>query len=385
MACCLALLLLVSLSGPAASQLVNFCQSYNNLCNFFLASVACPAGQSTNVGCTGTTAATFVGTCTCGSSAQSVDTSGRTQEDIWDYELKPDVHSRLVYRNVSNVTSVSFCASYTAACSDLLSKLDCSASNTAVVGCTGADESSFAGQCSCGQVDASTRVAELIIDDLITSSIPSLLKPNSSSPTIDGCATYAATCNALLGKIGCPVSLQTNVGCSGSDLRTFNGSCQCGGIDASTRVFEDIIDNQIKADMPGIVNQTSTNGTVNFCTAYPAGCSDLLGKLACPANQTTNTGCSGTGLDTFVGNCRCGTEAYSDTRVAELIMDVAYKSKVSASLVYSAPATTASVAVPTSNSGSSVSKGHVISASTSLTLIAILLSVCTSILVFLGS
>jgi len=221
-------------------------------------------------------------------------------------------------------------------------------------------------------------VAELIIDDLITGSVTSWLKPNSSSPTIDGCATYSATCTGLLGKIGCPVSLQTNIGCSGSDMASFVGSCQCGGIDASTRVFEDIIDNQIKPDMPGIVNQTSTNGTVSFCAAYPAGCSDLLGKLACPANQSTNIGCSGSAVNGFVGTCSCGAEAYSNTRVAELIMDVAYKSKVSASIVYSSPATTASVAGPTSTTGSSVSKGLLVSASSFVTLFAILLSVCAS-------
>ncbi|KAJ3329323.1 hypothetical protein HDU76_008138 [Blyttiomyces sp. JEL0837] len=100
-------------------------------------------------------------------------------------------------------------------------------------------------------------ISQIAIGALI---FPFALPPTTTPvlvPTvpISYCPSFTSSCNQFLIMIGCPTSQSVNIGCSGNEA-TFVGSCMCGKLDASTRISESLIDNQLKPFIPRAMNTT---------------------------------------------------------------------------------------------------------------------------------
>ncbi|KAJ3346155.1 hypothetical protein HDU83_003323 [Entophlyctis luteolus] len=402
---------------------VEMCTAFSATCEHFLYRIGCPYSQWTVTSCT--TAGnlnTMNATCLCA----ALDVSTRSQESIFDMQLKPFIPGKLnttvmqgvfasaviagapmvpgqdvfaaksfadpftsrrrdagkhaVRRAVGTTVTqpsvtktgdstaatatssagfvlsaigsvphvtIDICSSYTAACQQMLNLVKCPDNIRTVTGCTTAgDATTFAGACTCGNgtlgeeaatrmffklnlfADATTRVAELIIDSQVKGDIP-FTKIHQPPQTVNGnwsvsiCPSYQRTCDSLLQRLNCPPDQSKNVACDGTAQDTFVGMCMCGEFDAGVRVFEDIVDNDVKPQVRDFVWETSRFTlwkTVDFCPTYTSVCDEFMRRFGCPLNLQLNNGCTGSTPESFKGDCMCGTMDAGE-RVKELIFD----------------------------------------------------------------
>ena len=160
--------------------------------------------------------------------------------------------------------------------------------------------------------------------------------PLAFGPHVDVCVSYVDTCARLLERIGCPPASARVSGC-GDDrsLATFTGVCECGSLDASSRISELLIDAQSRqrvagsmvpvwaslADSGGVLRSDDAGEAVDLCLSYATLCANVLNRVECPAGQRVISACGRRSLREFAGVCECGAFTAPSTRVADLLLD----------------------------------------------------------------
>jgi CrcB protein len=118
--------------------------------------------------------------------------------------------------------SLDFCHTYKDLCTKLMDHISCNEENTVIFACDGDDMSTFNGKCLCRDLDASLRMAELIIDSQtkynVTQSLVAVWPTEYDDydrPTevFDMCISFENACQHFLDRIDCPADQQKVVGC----------------------------------------------------------------------------------------------------------------------------------------------------------------------------
>ncbi|TPX76188.1 hypothetical protein CcCBS67573_g02546 [Chytriomyces confervae] len=242
--------------------------------------------------------------------------------------------TQFVLQNIGSVPhmTVDICSSYANACSHLLDSVQCLPKLRQIKSCkTAGNAATFEGACLCGKMDASERVAELIMDSQVKGDIP-FTKVHQPPLTVNGnwsisiCPTYQRTCDSLMQRLSCPKAQITNTACEGTAQTQdkFVGECGCGEFDAGGRVFEDIIDNDVKPQIKDFVWESTKFTfwkTIDFCPTYTSVCSEFHARVGCPLNLQVNNACNdGLTVQAYKGECACGAMDAGE-RVMELITD----------------------------------------------------------------
>ena len=347
-------------AGRAAANLaidaptMAFCPNFVSVCNSLLTHVNCSAVARTSQGCTdGTSMATWVGVCACG----TFDASVRVQELLIDSQARLNVTGSLVAvwptagdggGGVEPETAIDMCISFQNLCDHTLQRINCPAPLRVNNPCGRLGISNFLGICECGlMLQGDTRVAELIIDALAYRRYDMLPYGGYLSAPVPAsfCAIYEDVCRKHLSHVQCPPSARTVYSCDvPGDLTTFNGVCACGiNYDPlpSGRLSEVIMDSMIKPNWwPRMVRLSpaaaaTAGGAVvsvaqyDACGSFDALCGYFMEIFGCPAAAQTVQGCAlPTGvpprpfvLDTdWTGLCMCGTLDASG-RMGEYVFD----------------------------------------------------------------
>lgn len=232
--------------------------------------------------------------------------------------------------------TLDFCESYEDICKDLLYHLDCPTEYSIVQGCTdGSDMDSFDGQCLCGTLDASLRMAELLIDAQSKYNVSSCLVPvwpyeyddyDHPTESYDLCISFENLCQHFLDRIDCPHDQQVSNGCNRGSILDYKGDCECGEMKySSTRIAELIIDTTLyrRYDLLPYGGYPALE-PINYCDAYNKVCDQLMDHVMCPDGHRNVNGCEDLGdpYATWTGQCSCGDDYdIGDDRVAEDILD----------------------------------------------------------------
>jgi fluoride ion exporter CrcB/FEX len=236
--------------------------------------------------------------------------------------------------------TMDFCKSYHDLCTDLLAHLECPDEYSTAISCTdGDDMDSFDGQCVCGTLDASLRMAELLIDAQskynVTQSFVAVWPyeyDDYDHPTEswDLCISFENLCQHFLDRIDCPSDQQVSNGCDRGSILDYKGECECGEMKySSTRVAELLIDTALfrRYDMLPYGGYPALE-PINYCAAYEDVCGQLMDHVMCPDGHRHNNGCEDVNdpYATWIGQCSCGTDYdIGDDRVGEDILDALVK------------------------------------------------------------
>jgi fluoride ion exporter CrcB/FEX len=261
--------------GGDATGAVDFCLSYQNVCDTVLNRLQCPPEQRRMDACARAGLGTFKGVCACGSFARP---------GLYTRELLVDALVTRGYATLSFlagpnvVTPVPFCANFRSACAGLLDAVACPArgalgAQRALVACDGSAVETFSGTCSCFATAwaAGPRLAEIMLDAAAkpafsdSGMIVVPVRATAGFPSRhDICASFTRVCDDALVKIGCPNVARNNSNCAGgagplvdgpggpralsADPARWVGRCTCGALDLSVRVAEWLWEAAIEAD-----------------------------------------------------------------------------------------------------------------------------------------
>ncbi|KAJ3329322.1 hypothetical protein HDU76_008137 [Blyttiomyces sp. JEL0837] len=226
--------------------------------------------------------------------------------------------------------TTNMCSMYPSACSGLLDQIRCPAGLRNITGgCVDGTLAKFSDGCTCGNIDSSGRVRELLIDSQIKGDI-AYLKIHQPPSTANGnwsmamCPSYARTCDTLMTKVNCLAEMIQNVACNDATPDTFVGTCTCGQFVADKYVRENLIENDVQPQVKDFI-YTSTKftffKTVEVCPTYTSVCQEFLDRVGCPVSMSVNNACNGgSALDSFAGQCACGLIEAGE-RVKQLVID----------------------------------------------------------------
>lgn len=230
---------------------VDFCLSFENLCDHALARLSCPREQRSINACDRRGLAHFVGQCACGAFTlpgvgNGVD--GRVPELLIDYLLLRRYDLRAIRGHPTGTFPIDYCAAVAQACASFLDHIMCPPAQRSILACaTLGDLQTFEGQCTCfGRPGpASNRIPQTVLDAFFVPNwfprlvhLPEAAALNSS--LVDACASFAGICSFLLQGIGCPAQLHSVLACappSGAQVPPagaaalasgFVGTCSCG-------------------------------------------------------------------------------------------------------------------------------------------------------------
>jgi hypothetical protein len=291
-----------AISGAAPwdpTSAVDFCLSYQVVCDTVLNRLRCPAELRQLDACERSGLASFKGTCACGGFTRPGLYVG---ELIVDHLVTRGYEALALYVGPNTPLPIDYCAKFEAACAALLSSVACpvgvgAASSASAVGSGGSSSgsgalaraniacsagrnvTSFVGSCGCfGTWSAGFRVGEVVLDaaakppfalpagrgsSLLVVPVRGTPAQSSASPSLTGivdmCASFCAVCSDALDKVGCPASARIINACGASNscngtsvpytesLRgsvlagrpdQWVGACACGALDVGNRVAE---------------------------------------------------------------------------------------------------------------------------------------------------
>ena len=230
---------------------VDFCLSFENLCDHVLNRLACPAASRAVNACDRRGLAHFRGQCACGGFAlpgPGNGVEGRVPELLIDHLLARRYDLRALRGHPTAPLPLDFCAAVAAACAAHLDHVMCPPAQRAVLACARpGDLQSFDSLCTCfGRAGpASARVPQAVLDSVLAASwYPRLLHlPRAdllNSSLIDACASFQGVCDFMLGAIGCPSALRASAACAAPSAGArpppgaaalpsdFTGTCACG-------------------------------------------------------------------------------------------------------------------------------------------------------------
>ena len=210
--------------GSASScEVIDYCLSYENICNHLLNRMGCPADLRHISGCDrkGLTGGHVSNVCHC-ASYQAQFTSIRIMEIIVDVSLQRR-YDLLAYRSWPTVNSISFDSAFLDTCLKALEHLQCPVHlRTISANSIPGNYSTWKGECICngqaeeGHLDISVRVGKNLFDGLVLPTAFALMhRPNPTLPIFDMCQSVFNFCKVFLDKIDCPLSQQVNIPCNG--------------------------------------------------------------------------------------------------------------------------------------------------------------------------
>lgn len=258
------------------------------------------------------------------------------------------------------VSTVSPCLTFPALCTSFFDAVACPSPVT-LAGCRGGDTTSLVGyQCSCGGLDISERLAELVIDVQVKGNISASLVPvfphpldtytgvgggGGGTPTLhlttlpqpleafDYCLSFENLCDHALNVLACPPASRAINACSRGGLPAFVGLCSCGGFNlpglgngVEGRVAELLVDHALlrRYDFVGLRGYPIEGPRpLDFCGEVAGACQATLRHWMCPPAQRRVVGCGVAGdLTTFEGECTCfGRPGPASNRVPQVVMD----------------------------------------------------------------
>jgi len=204
----------------------------------------------------------------------------------------------------------------------MLERINCPANYRVINACDRAGRQNWVARCECGDFKtASDRVTELMVDQMLRSSLVRDL-----NPTTDVCSKFRTACGHLLNRQMCPPSAQMIGGCAvAGDLSTFSPVCQCFSDDGvmGDRVEERVLDTFAE---PYSWSLMVLNGTsINACATVKLLCQLFLDHVGCPPQLAINNPCDQSAPDptnpkALMANCTCGGVDASD-RSTEWMVD----------------------------------------------------------------
>lgn len=257
------------------SSVLDACLTQDNMCDHLMHRIGCPAPLRHLNSCDRGGLSRYRGECACG--AMSVG-SRRISELLIDFATnrREDLLPFTQFAAASP-WQLNLCTAYTDVCSRMLDHVQCPLTARVVTGCTNSsDYGTWVGACTClgAYTTASSRIGETLLDSIVRPHLFELVYTpvNTSAPphSVDGCATYEATCAFFLDTIGCPASYRGgNAACSDGAGGTscLSGNCsitnwlaQCacvppgappgtGLLFASKHVQEVVIDSVLQPDL----------------------------------------------------------------------------------------------------------------------------------------
>jgi CrcB protein len=241
------------------------------------------------------------------------------------------------------------CALYPSLCGSLLDSVGCPAAARAVAGCAAGPGDTAAGlrgfACRCGALDASQRLAQLIVDAQAKGAVAAAMVPVLPAPpdgaaafaepleSFDFCLSYERVCHHVLSRISCPAAARAVDACGRGGLRAFVGLCACGGFTVpgagdgggGGRVAELLADAalQRRYDFAALRGRAAARLPLDLCEEQRRACGALLDHVMCPPPQRRNAACATRGdVATFEGACACfGRGGPSFNRTPLAVMD----------------------------------------------------------------
>ena len=238
------------------------------------------------------------------------------------------------------------CRLFPSLCAALLDAANCSLPARAVAGCAagGATDSLRGFQCACGALDASKRLAELLIDvqakgNVTASMVPVLPAPADGGllavqplEAFDFCLSFENLCDHALARLSCPPARRAINACSRGGLRSFTGLCACGEFDlpgagngVEGRVAELLIDASLlrRYDFTSLRGHPTAPRPIDFCEEQRRACGAVLEHVMCPPEARLNAPCAAAGdVATFEGACTCwGRPGPFSSRIPQAVMD----------------------------------------------------------------
>lgn len=223
---------------------------------------------------------------------------------------------------------VSFCFQFNHLCSMLLDRIGCPANESNVVACTtgsGIDDMrSWAGSCTCGTLEATERVTELIIDAQSKYNVSQSLVPVWPS-FADVPSKHLYTTDYLdyvkANQVLPPEAPDAGDGAAADEA----GAVDSGRVLRSRRLDYARLSNPLalaSAVSPtSLVPMYDRTESFDMCLSFENLCDHFLNRIQCPRDIRDINGCNRLGLKNFTGHCRCGSMAQGDTRITELIID----------------------------------------------------------------
>jgi CrcB protein len=231
---------------------IDWCLSFENLCDHALARLSCPPEKRSINACNRRGLSNFVGECSCGrfrlpGAGNGVD--GRVSELLIDHLFSRRYDFRAI-------RTLDYCGAVGEACSSYLDHVMCPPAQRTIVSCsTPGNLQTFEGKCQCfgREGPASNRIPQTVMDSFFSPNWhPRLLHaPNASllgPPFVNSCESFSGVCAYILQVIGCPAPQRSVSACGNStDPSAFVGECSCGSAQQlngllSTRAKEYIIE-----------------------------------------------------------------------------------------------------------------------------------------------
>jgi fluoride ion exporter CrcB/FEX len=223
------------------------------------------------------------------------------------------------------------CALYPALCGSFLDSVGCPAGARAVAGCAAGPGDTAAGlrgfACRCGALDASQRLAQLIVDAQVKGSVAAGMVPVLPAPpdgaaaflepleSFDFCLSFERVCHHALSRLSCPPAAVAINACNRGGLRAFVGLCACGGFDVpgagdggGGRVAALLVDAalQRRYDFAALRGRAAARLPFDLCEEQRRACGAVLDHAMCPPLQRRNAACATRGdVATFEGACAC--------------------------------------------------------------------------------
>ena len=211
-------------------KVIDYCLSYENMCDHLLNRMGCPPALRTISGCDRKGIAYAVSICRCGNWVADlsvtdliVDVSLQRRYDLLQYHLWP------------TTDTISFDAAFEDLCEKMLDHLQCPGSfRTRQGNAVRGDYSSWMGLCSCKDilkegttvvtnrgVDVSQRVAKNIFDGIVVPTAYALLyRPNPAVAVFEMCRSVYNICALFLDTIPCPLLQRVNTPCGSTSSGT---------------------------------------------------------------------------------------------------------------------------------------------------------------------
>lgn len=260
-----------------ATQVFDYCQSFDNVCNLFLDNIGCPVHQRFCSAChiegllqTSHTA------CECGSFFSS---SNSIAELLFNHALSQR-YDLIPYAGYLTLSSINFSNAFESICTAALDHIQCPLHERSIVGIANSDSSfsSWKGLCACGSsFDGNGKwIPRVIFSELLAPKAMAMITPaisNNGSRTYDMCSSYTNLCSAFMDYIHCPGDQRLINACNASNtIIDYVGRCSCGSMtileDAPAKMIVDLIVSQeLKSRYYSIPPPTSPYITVASSSA----------------------------------------------------------------------------------------------------------------------
>jgi fluoride ion exporter CrcB/FEX len=287
---------------PAESVMppaINFCNSYEYLCDQALQHVNCPGTYRIVKGCRQNSMNNWAPICSCG----KFNVTDQVATLLIDAQTRSNVSKSMVAvwptRGGSDPAStIDFCLSYENTCQHMLSRIGCPSGMWQLNGCNHMSIMQYTGKCSCGGMQhGDMQIANLVSEVALFRGYDML--SYGGFPTlgqINFCSAYEDVCNKLLNHVQCPSSQRQVASCSQpGNYSSFQGLCSCGGqfTFSSARVTDALVTSILKPNSFQLMSYPTTKWNQGFvlldaCKSADNMCSFFLSSIGCPPTLQLN-------------------------------------------------------------------------------------------------